>query len=150
MICPTTSGVPSERAIKSSTSSVLPPSPAGLSRAATRAAKCRWHTPPPPQGPAADLPVISPAHAVIYKRRLLYYILIFCMHAYACTCACSHMHMHMVSTVSIRLHSIWTPPTSMDSIDMWTQYKTRAFSPLSMLLRDEHARSNHPQIPLYL
>ena len=51
--------------IKSPTPSALPPSPAGLSRAATRAAKCRWHTPPPPQGPAADLPVISPAHAVI-------------------------------------------------------------------------------------
>ena len=52
--------------IKSSTSSVLPPSPAGLSRPAARAAKCRWHTPPPPpQGPAAGPPVISPAHAVI-------------------------------------------------------------------------------------
>ena len=52
--------------IKSSTSSVLPPSPARLSRTAARAAKCCWHTPPPPpQGPAADLPVISPAHAVI-------------------------------------------------------------------------------------
>ena len=34
MIGPTTPGVPSERAIKSSTSSVLPPSPAGLSPAA--------------------------------------------------------------------------------------------------------------------
>ena len=56
--------------------------------------------------------------------------------------------MHMVSTVSTYLHSIWTPPTSMDSIDLWTQYKTRAFSPLSMLLRDEHARSNqYPRQP---
>ena len=60
------------------------------------------------------------------------------MHAYACTYTCSHMHMLILHGLLHSLHGL--VPSSMDSTDSGPnrpvdQYKTRAFLPLSMLLR---------------